>query len=125
MLPLISDIELAVQKSRTLETRLEREHGAKGEGLGQEIESVEKKLPPETVKQLKKVNKMRNEIVHEEGRNRLSSRREFVQLCQEIERSLNELEKPRKAQARKRRFLATTFIITASAIIYFLSQNLP
>ena len=125
MLPLISDIELAVQKSRTLETRLEREHGAKGEGLGQEIESIEKKLPPETVKQLKKVNKMRNEIVHEEGRNRLSSRREFVQLCQEIERSLNELEKPRKAQARKRRFLVTTFIITASAIIYFLSQNLP
>lgn len=122
MLP-YSDIELTVRKSKTLEGRLKREHNAKGRGLGELTKSVEGKLPDETIQQLYKVDKMRNVIVHEEGHNRLPSRRKFLRLCDDAESSLDKLKPPKQAQDWRSGCLVVTFILMAASIVYLLSQN--
>jgi hypothetical protein len=117
-----SDIELAVRKSKTLERRLRREFGAQGEGLGQLIKSVQKKLPDETIQHLNRVNKMRNDVVHIEEHNRLENRRQFVELCDGIERSLDKITKSKRAQDRDQWFLVIAFV-TIVLIICILLQN--
>ena len=117
-----SDIELVVRKSKTLERCLRQDFGAKGESLGQLIKSVEGKLPADTIQQLKRVNGMRNKVVHEERQDRLEDRREFVGLCDNLTRSLNHMAILRQTQERFQWFLGLTFV-TAVSIIYILLQN--
>ncbi len=121
---LYTDIEYVVKRCKTLEGRLKRELNAKGTGLGELTNSVKGKLPPETFQQLHEVNKIRNEIVHEEGRNTLKDKYKFEQLCNSIERSLDKLKKSKQVQAQGQGFgcLVTIFIIL-TLIVYFLSQN--
>jgi hypothetical protein len=44
----MSDIDLAVRRSKRLEQMLERDFGASGRGLQEKVSSVEQQLPPET-----------------------------------------------------------------------------
>ena len=119
----MTDIELAVRKSRTLEARLKQEQGAKGDGLGALTKSVQGKLPPETIKQLNNVTHMRNELVHQKGQYRLKDKRDFVQQCKEIEKVLDESWKPKQRQETIRIILGMIIVLsmTAAFILYVVS----
>lgn len=60
----MSDIDLVIRRSREIEETLETRFGAKGKGLHQKLSSVEQKLPPDLVKQIRWIATMRNEVVH-------------------------------------------------------------
>jgi hypothetical protein len=89
-----SDIDYVVKRSKRLESRLKDELNAEGDGLGNRANSVKEQLPPETYQLLRKVADIRNDIVHKEGRDKLESKREFARWCDEIEESLDGLQRP-------------------------------
>jgi hypothetical protein len=117
-----SDIEVAVRKIRTFESRLKSEFGAKGNGFAEYVKSVQGKLSDETVQQLKQVNDIRNDIVHNEGRDRLPNRREFVELCDNVERSLDQITKPRLAR-QKIQLILMIVLFTISLAICMVFQG--
>jgi hypothetical protein len=119
----MSDIDLVVRISKSLEARLVRDFGADGEGLGKKIESVERKLPSETVKQLYEVNKVRNDLVHKEELNTLTNRNEFKRKCKNIERSLNKVKRANRPPEWEGGVVVIGFMMI-TLIIYFLFQNL-
>jgi len=63
----MSQIEVAVKLSRTLESLLEQKYQATGKGLHEKVTSVEAQLPEALVKQLRYIATIRNSVVHEEG----------------------------------------------------------
>lgn len=63
----MSQIELAVNLSRRLETILEQKHNASGKGLHEKVSSVESRLPADLVKSLRYIATMRNSVVHKDG----------------------------------------------------------
>lgn len=95
-----SDIELAVRKSKTFEACLKQEFGAQGDNFDQLIKSVEGKLAPEIAAQLDRVRRMRNEVVHNMGQDRLRNRREFEELCRNIETTFNRVTNSRLTRIR-------------------------
>ena len=116
-----SDIELVVRKSKDFEARLEQEFGAIGTGLGAKITKVRGKLPADTIKQLSQVRAIRNDIVHKKDVNRLKNRREFMQLCNDIESSLNKIAIRQRIQGNMGCFLILSGIVVL--IIYSLLMN--
>ena len=113
---LYNDIELVVKKSKALEGRLKRELGAEGKGLGELTDNVKGKLPNKTYQQLRKVSEMRNPIVHEEGKDLLKDRHHFVQLCNRINRSLDNPGNPGVVRRRDWGCLVMAIIIVAPII---------
>ncbi|HEY1191925.1 MAG TPA: hypothetical protein VGE74_30120, partial [Gemmata sp.] len=61
----MSDIELAVTRTKALESLLEQALGATGKGLHEKVTSVQARLSPGLVKKLRFVATVRNKIVHE------------------------------------------------------------
>jgi hypothetical protein len=82
----MSDIDLAVSRSRKLEQMLEHGFGARGRGLHEKISSVEERLPRELVRKLRLVATVRNKVVHEDGG--IDDRARFVAAAEEAEREL-------------------------------------
>ena len=122
-MPFYSDIELVVRKSKTFEARLEREFGVTGPGLGAKITKAKNKnkLPPDTLTRLAEVRAIRDDIVHNQNINRLRNRREFLQLCNEIEGTLNKIAIRQRIAGSAGCLLI--FGITAAIIIYSLLTN--
>ena len=95
----MSDIDLAVTRSRKLEQMLERDFGASGRGLHEKTSSVEGRLPQSLVRKLRLVATVRNKVVHEEGP--IDDRKRFLAAADEAERELARLARPRRGQGRR------------------------
>ena len=115
---MLSDIDLAVRKSKTLHSRLQRELYTSEKDFEKAIKSMKGKLPDETINQLHEVRKMRNDVVHEVEQNRLADRREFLRLCKEIEKTLDSKNRSWQIQNMGCVF---TMIILAGLLIWLLS----
>ena len=87
----MSDIELAVARTKELESLLEQVLGATGKGLHEKVSSVQSKLPPALVKKLRFVATIRNRIVHEADYPRIDDRAGFARVCDEAEAELRAL----------------------------------
>ncbi|MEL6329930.1 MAG: DUF4145 domain-containing protein [Planctomycetota bacterium] len=72
-----SDLDRVVTWSKRFETHLERRYGATGRGLHEKLDSVERRLPREAVRDLRYLATIRNKIVHDADYKRLDDRREF------------------------------------------------
>ena len=111
----MSDIDLAVTRSRKLEQMLERDFGASGRGLHEKTSSVEGRLPQSLVRKLRLVATVRNRVVHEEGP--IDDRKRFLAAAEEAERELARLVKPRRGRGRGRRLVpALVAVIILAAI---------
>jgi hypothetical protein len=89
----MSDIELAVTRTKALEALLEP-LGATGRGLHEKVSSVQAKLPPALVKKLRFVATVRNKIVHESAYKQIDDRAGFLRACDEAEAELRALAAP-------------------------------
>ena len=87
----MSDIELAVTRTKALEALLEQTLGATGKGLHEKVSSVEPRLAPALVKELRFVATVRNKIVHDSDYAKIDDRDGFVRACDEAEAELNAL----------------------------------
>jgi hypothetical protein len=92
----MSDIDLAVSRSRKLEQVLEREFGASGRGLHEKTSSVERDLPHELVRKLRLVATVRNKVVHEADR--IDDKRRFTEAAASAERELKALARSRRGK---------------------------
>jgi hypothetical protein len=87
----MSDIELAVTRTKTLEGLLEQTLGASGKGLHDKVSSVQAKLVPALVKRLRYIATVRNKIVHESDYQKIDDRDGFIKACDEAEAALRAL----------------------------------
>ena len=113
----MSDIDLAVTKSRRLEQMLERSFGASGRGLHEKTSSVEDRLPDQLVRKLRLVATVRNKVVHEEGS--IDDRRRFLAAAKEAERELKRLSRGRRPGWRLVRWILAALILLVAAIALF------
>lgn len=90
----MSDIELAINRTKALEALLEQGLGATGKGLHEKVTSVQEKLPPQLVRKLRFVATIRNKIVHESNYQKLDDRPGFERACDEAERELRQMTAP-------------------------------
>jgi hypothetical protein len=84
----MSDIELAVTRTKLLESLLEQALGATGKGLHEKVTSVQEKLPQPLVKKLRFIATVRNKIVHEANYQQIDDRAGFTKACDEAEAAL-------------------------------------
>jgi len=84
----MSDIDLVVTRSKRLEQLLEQKLGATGRGLHQKASSVEAKLPPQLLRELRLVATVRNKIVHENDYQKIEDRPAFIRAADDAERQL-------------------------------------
>ncbi len=87
----MSDIELAVTRTKTLESLLEQGLGATGKGLHEKVSSVQERLPPALVKKLRFIATVRNKIVHEAAYEKIDDRSGFTKACDDAEAQLRAL----------------------------------
>jgi hypothetical protein len=73
-----NDFELAIRSSKDLEHILDTELGANGKGLHEKISSVEGKLPPDLVRNMRYLATIRNKLVLEYDFNKIPEREKFV-----------------------------------------------
>ena len=90
----MTDVELAITRTKALEALLEAGLGAAGRGLHEKVTSVQEKLPPPLVRKLRFVATVRNKIVHEADYTALDDRDGFVRACDEAEAELRALTAP-------------------------------
>lgn len=84
----MSDIELAVTRTKTLESLLQQALGAAGKGLHEKVSSVEARLAQPLVKKLRFIATVRNKIVHESSYQAIDDRPGFVRACDDAEAQL-------------------------------------
>ncbi|MCI0704212.1 MAG: DUF4145 domain-containing protein [Planctomycetia bacterium] len=87
----MSDIELAITRTKSLETLLEQVVGATGKGLHEKVTSVQDKLSEPLVKKLRFIATVRNKIVHDADYKQLDDREGFIRACDEAEAELQAL----------------------------------
>ena len=90
----VSDLDLAVRRSKRLERLLRDGFAAEGRGLHGLVDGVERKLPPDLARKLRLVATVRNKIVHDLDYTAIDDRRGFVRACDEAERELSRLAGP-------------------------------
>lgn len=90
----MTDVELAITRTKALEALLEAGLGAAGRGLHEKVSSVQDRLPPPLVKKLRFVATVRNKIVHESNYTAIDDRAGFVRACDEAEHELRSLTAP-------------------------------
>ncbi|MDB5313720.1 MAG: hypothetical protein JWO38_7922 [Gemmataceae bacterium] len=90
----MSDIELAVTRTKALEALLEQGLGATGKGLHEKVTSVQTKLGPVLVKKLRFVATVRNKIVHETSYQQFDNRPGFERACADAEQELRAMLAP-------------------------------
>jgi hypothetical protein len=90
----MSDIELAITRTKALESLLEDALGAGGKGLHEKVTSVQDRLPEPLVRKLRFIATVRNKIVHESSYQHIDDRPGFVRACDEAEAELRALAAP-------------------------------
>ncbi len=93
----MSDIDLAVRRSKRLEERLRLNYGLSGRGLHELIDAAKARnaLPNDLAGKLRFIATIRNKIVHDTSYTQIDDRRGFLAACDEAERRLDELAGPR------------------------------
>jgi hypothetical protein len=116
----MSDIELAVTRTKTLEALLEQALGAAGKGLHEKVSSVQGRLPPALVKKLRFVATVRNKIVHEASYQQIDDRAGFVRACDEAEAELRAMMAP--APGSNRRWVWVLVILAAAVAVWLATR---
>ncbi len=62
-----SDLERAIRASKRYEAILSKRYSAKGRGLHEKTDSVERKLDQQLVRDLRLIATVRNKLVHQDG----------------------------------------------------------
>jgi hypothetical protein len=120
MLRGMSDIDLAINRSKRLEHLLEQNAGATGKGLHQKVSSVEGKLPPELVRKIRLVATVRNKLVHEDDYKKIDDRAAFTRASNEAERELKAMAPGGKGRG-KLILLAVGLILVIAIYLLFKS----
>lgn len=94
----MSDIELAVTRTKQLESLLEQALGATGKGLHEKVSSVEGRLSQPLVKKLRFIATIRNKIVHESNYETIDDRSGFTRACDEAETELRAMLQPTRSR---------------------------
>lgn len=115
----MSDIDLAVRRSKRLESRLRRYFRVEGRGLHQLVDAAKAKnaLPLPLVKKLRFIATVRNRIVHDVDYTRIDDRGAFITACDEAEQELDELAGPRDTWT-------TTIIVVISVLLFLILGTL-
>jgi len=90
----MSDLNVAIRRSKRLEHRLRDGLGARGRGLHELISSVERRLDRETVKRLRFVASVRNALVHDLEVTRFENRRAFLRAADLAEKGIDRVAGP-------------------------------
>jgi len=90
----MSDIELAITRTKSLESFLEQALGATGKGLHEKVSSVQDRLQPALVKKLRFIATVRNKIVHEADYQQIDNRAAFVKACDDADAELKSMFAP-------------------------------
>ena len=114
----MSDIDLAINSSKRLESLLEQKLGASGRGLHEKVSSVEARLPRELARKLRLVATVRNKVVHESDYKKIDDRKAFVKACKEAERELKTLGGGNR-RAGRLLLAAVIVVVIAAALIYY------
>ncbi|MEM1184710.1 MAG: hypothetical protein AAGI53_06865 [Planctomycetota bacterium] len=94
-----SDLDRIIKTSKRLESLLEHGLGGHGKGLHEKASSVESKLTPDLVRDIRTVATVRNKLVHEEGYDKIENRSEVFERAKRAEDALEKLASgPRKPQ---------------------------
>jgi hypothetical protein len=83
----MSDIDLAVTKSKRLESLLEQK-GATGRGLHEKADSIQGQLSPDIVRKIHKIAAIRNKLMHDDSYKKIDNRKDFLAACADAERAL-------------------------------------
>ena len=93
----MSDIDLAIRRSKRLEHKLRRNYGVHGRGLHELIDAAKARnaLPNALAGRLRFIATIRNKIVHDTAYTKIDDRDGFIAACDSAERELDELAGPR------------------------------
>ncbi len=117
----MSDIELAITRTKSLEALLEQALGATGKGLHEKISSVQNRLPPQVVKQLRFIATVRNKIVHEVDYQEIDNRAGFTRACDEAEAAIRAMMSPARSGGCLGRVLfAVVAVVVVAALAWWL-----
>jgi hypothetical protein len=114
----MSDIDLAVNQCKRLESLLEEKLGAEGKGLHEKVSSVENRLPRELVRKLRLVATVRNKIVHEADYKNIDDRKKFLQAGKEAEKELRALGGKSKRSRKVIILIGVVIAIVIAAAVY-------
>ena len=109
-----SDLDRMIKTAKRLEGMLERGLGATGKGLHEKASSVESKLGPDLLRDLRAVATVRNKLVHEEGYDRIDNRADVYARAERAERGLEALTNTRR---RPQWFTAAAILTLVAAAI--------
>jgi uncharacterized protein YutE (UPF0331/DUF86 family) len=96
----MSDIDLAISHCKKLESLLEKQLGATGKGLHEKVSSVENRLTPELIRNLRLVATVRNKIVHESDYQKIDDRKRFVKAASDSEKQLRAMGRGKRKISR-------------------------
>lgn len=93
-------IALAVEQSKNLEVLLKQRFSAYGKGLTEKVKSIEYNLPAELVSKIKHIAKVRNNVVHDDGK-LLVEPSDFLRECEIVVAEVSKIPEFRaKPQAK-------------------------
>jgi hypothetical protein len=84
----MSDIDDAIRNCRKFESLLKERFEAVGRGLHEKLDSIEGKLPPSVIKNLRYVATIRNKIVHEHAPDDSINMKTFLDNCSRADKDL-------------------------------------
>jgi hypothetical protein len=116
----MSDIDLAVSRSKRLEQLLERKLDATGKGLHQKASSVETKLSPQLLRELRLVATVRNKIVHENDYQKIEDRPGFLRACDDAERQLKAIGGGRRKWKAIALLVAIAIVLVLVGVVYMI-----
>ncbi|KAG7389721.1 hypothetical protein PHYBOEH_007378 [Phytophthora boehmeriae] len=95
-----NDYQLAIETSKELEYLLEKEFNAVGGGLHEKVSSIEESLPVPTVRSIRYVATLRNQLIHNRDMRALPDRQKFIQKFDDSMTELNILIDKKRLDAR-------------------------
>jgi len=87
----MSDIDLAIKRSKRIEQILRKEFKASGKGLHELLSSVERNLPRDLVRDIRLVATVRNKLVHDAEYTRIDDKQRFIAAADDAESGLRKL----------------------------------
>jgi len=90
----MNDYELAITRSKQLESLLETGFGASGRGLHEKVTSVADKLPEPLQKKLRFIATVRNKLMHDASYAKLDDPEAYVRACDAAQAELQRMLAP-------------------------------
>lgn len=96
-----NDYQLAIETTKELEFLLSSEFQGEGKGLHEKVSSIEPSLPPPTVRAMRYLASVRNQLIHNRDVNALPDRARFIQRFESAMEELHVLIDKKKLDAAK------------------------